>query len=224
MRNIYILFTAFFFSSFLLTASSKEELHDTTEKYKIASLQNENKPIAEESNENLSENRKKAVNSAVVALVIIIVALTPKLLLIYSARKKSDKKTSLESLHSSSTQLHSPSTSSHHTEIEEEYFNNSRIEIDKELRELVVKNDPLFLNRFKEVYPGFTKHIMKKHPDLIKSEFQLCAMIYLNFSTKEIAEYTYIQLRSVQTNRSRLRKKMRLSSKVNLDQYIRTFE
>lgn len=93
----------------------------------------------------------------------------------------------------------------------------------EELRKMVIKNDPIFIKRFKEAYPIFTTNILKKHPGLIKSEFTLCAMILLNFSAKEIAEYTFIQHRSVQTNRSRLRKKMNLSSEVNLDQYIRLF-
>lgn len=152
-----------------------------------------------------AERRKKIITSTVVAFVIIIVSLTPKLLLIYSTMKKSKN-----------IKLNNQNHVSISHEIDPDlYF--------EELRRLVIKNDPIFLNRFREAYPDLVHNILAKHPDLIKSELTLCAMIYLNFSAKEIAEYTFIQHRSVQTNRSRLRKKMKLSSHLNLDQYIRSF-
>ena len=152
-----------------------------------------------------AERRKKIITSTVVAFVIIIVSLTPKLLLIYSTMKKSKN-----------IKLNNQSHVSINQEIDTDlYF--------EELRRLVIKNDPIFLNRFREAYPDLVHNILVKHPDLIKSELTLCAMIYLNFSAKEIAEYTFIQHRSVQTNRSRLRKKLKLPSLLNLDQYIRSF-
>ena len=152
-----------------------------------------------------AERRKKIITSTVVAFVIIIVSLTPKLLLIYSTMKKSKN-----------IKLNNQS----HVSINEEIDTDLYFE---ELRRLVIKNDPIFLNRFREAYPDLVHNILVKHPDLIKSELTLCAMIYLNFSAKEIAEYTFIQHRSVQTNRSRLRKKLKLPSHLNLDQYIRSF-
>ena len=152
-----------------------------------------------------AERRKKIITSTVVAFVIIIVSLTPKLLLIYSTMKKSKN-----------IKLNNQSHVSINQEIDTDlYF--------EELRRLVIKNDPIFLNRFREAYPDLVHNILVKHPDLIKSELTLCAMIYLNFSAKEIADYTFIQHRSVQTNRSRLRKKLKLPSHLNLDQYIRSF-
>lgn len=140
-----------------------------------------------------AERRKKIITSTVVAFVIIIVSLTPKLLLIYSTMKKSKN-----------IKLNNQSHVSINQEIDTDlYF--------EELRRLVIKNDPIFLNRFREAYPDLVHNILVKHPDLIKSELTLCAMIYLNFSAKEIAEYTFIQHRSVQTNRSRLRKKVEIT-------------
>ena len=151
------------------------------------------------------KNRRKVVNSIVVAIVIVLVALTPKLLLIYCTIKK-EKNEKLN---------HQNDIPLHHKINPDLYY--------EELRGLVIKNDPLFFKRFRESYPDIVHNILIKHPDLINSELTLCAMIYLNFSAKEIAAYSFIQHRSVQTNRSRLRKKMKLSSQVNLDQYIRSF-
>lgn len=152
-----------------------------------------------------AERRKKIIDSAVVVSIIIIVALTPKMLLIYGTMKKSKKK-------KTKSQIDFPIKNESKQDL---YFDD--------MRDLVIKNDPMFFIKFRNAYPHFAHNILIKHPDLIKSELTLCAMIYLNFSAKEIAEYTFIQHRSVQTNRSRLRKKMKLSSQLNLDQYIRSF-
>ena len=161
--------------------------------------------IRKEATHSSSERMKKIITSTVVTFVIILVALTPKLLLIYITMKKSKNV--------------KPSDYNHVT-INHEINPDLHFE---ELRRLVIKNDPVFINSFREAYPDLVHNILVKHPDLIKSELILCAMIYLNFTAKEIAEYTFIQHRSVQTNRSRLRKKMKLPSQINLDQYIRNF-
>lgn len=139
-------------------------------------------------------------------LVILLLALIPKGILIYYTWRKSGEK--------------------HKSEIKETVITHPEPKIDshfQDIRELAIKNDPLFLERFTEVYPNFTQQIMKKHPDLLKSELSLCAMIFLNFSSKEIAEYTFIQHRSVQTKKSRLRKKMHLFPSTDLYSYIRSF-
>ena len=92
-----------------------------------------------------------------------------------------------------------------------------------DLTVLAKANDPLFSIRFQETYPEFTHNLFKKHPDLIKGEFLLCAMIFLNYSSKQIAEYTQVKHRSIQTRKSRLRKKMNLFPEVDLHYYMKTF-
>ncbi|KAA2224933.1 helix-turn-helix transcriptional regulator [Chryseobacterium sediminis] len=50
------------------------------------------------------------------------------------------------------------------------------------------------------------------------SEIRFCAYIYLNFSTKEIAEYTFTSVRTVQTKKYNVRKKLTIPS--DMDIYI----
>ena len=92
----------------------------------------------------------------------------------------------------------------------------------EEVFELARKNDSAFLPRFREVYPEFIKNLFRQHPDIITSELQLCAMIFLNFSSKEIAEYMFITHRSVQTRKSRLRKKLGIPGEVDLYRYFKS--
>ena len=136
-------------------------------------------------------------------LAIIAVALTPKGIMIYLIWRKSRTKQN-NAGHTAQPEL---KTDIHH----------------EELRELAIGNDPFFLERFQELYPDFTRRLLHEHPTLLKSEFSFCAMIFLNFSSKEIATYTFIQHRSVQTKKSRLRKKMQLPSSADLYEYIQSF-
>lgn len=93
----------------------------------------------------------------------------------------------------------------------------------EEVIKLAKENDSTFLSRFTMVYPEFTKNLLNAHPHLIESELWLCAMVFLNFSSKEIAQYAFITHRSVQTRKSRLRKKLGISPDVELYHYIHSF-
>ena len=92
-----------------------------------------------------------------------------------------------------------------------------------ELIELAKNNDTTFLKRFQEIYPEPSQRLLQKHPNLSNSELILSAMIFLNFTSKEIATYTFVEHRSVQTKKSRLRKKINLPAGANLEQYFASF-
>lgn len=88
---------------------------------------------------------------------------------------------------------------------------------------LAKNNDPAFSMRFAEVYPEFVHELTRRYPELSNTEISLCAMIFLNFSSKEIAKYTFLEHRSVQTKKNRLRKKLSLSPDIDLHQYFHSF-
>jgi DNA-binding CsgD family transcriptional regulator len=69
-----------------------------------------------------------------------------------------------------------------------------------------------FLHRLSESFPGITEN-----------EKRLAALLRLNLSSKEIASILNISPKSVEMNRYRLRKKLQVSSKVNLSEFIREF-
>lgn len=94
----------------------------------------------------------------------------------------------------------------------------------QELIELAKTNDNTFITCFSKAYPKFVKNIYEKHPDLISSELWFCAMLFLEFSSKEIAQYSFVEHRSVQIRKSRLRKKLKISSDVDLYYYIKSFQ
>lgn len=77
-----------------------------------------------------------------------------------------------------------------------------------------------FETRFVSINKRFYTKLTKKFPNLTPNDQRLCALVKLNFSSKEIAKLLNMSNESVHTTRSRLRKKLNLSRDVNLKQFI----
>lgn len=86
----------------------------------------------------------------------------------------------------------------------------------EEIVRLAKNNDSEFLNRFKEVYPDLFPRLLEIEPKMLISELRFCALLFLNFSTKDIAQYTLVQPQSIQTRKHRLRKKLKIQSHVDI--------
>lgn len=92
-----------------------------------------------------------------------------------------------------------------------------------EILELAKNNDSSFLSRFKEVYPFFYNKLITTYPELTTGQLQFCALLKLNFTTKEIAQYNNISVRSVETRKNRLRKQLDIASEVDLNKWMMDF-
>lgn len=88
-------------------------------------------------------------------------------------------------------------------------------EIEKIVK-LAVDDAPAFVSKFKEIYPDFLSNLKEKKPDLTLSEFKFCALLKLGFTTKEIAEFNHLSVRTVQTKKARLRKSFNIPSEEDL--------
>lgn len=98
-------------------------------------------------------------------------------------------------------------------QIGENKFNN--------LIELAKNNNPEFLTLFKELYPEFIQALKTYDSNLRSTELEFCAMAFLNFSTKNISEYTYVTIRAVQVRKNRLRKKFDIPSDADFNNWMR---
>ncbi|WP_426478206.1 tetratricopeptide repeat protein [Chryseobacterium sp. CBSDS_008] len=81
---------------------------------------------------------------------------------------------------------------------------------------LAKKNDSSFFLKFKELDPGFIKALLKINPDLENSELTFCAMLKLRLSSKEIADYTFVQHKSVQQKKYRIRKRLNIPGETDI--------
>ncbi|MDE5491087.1 hypothetical protein KRE48_01985 [Elizabethkingia meningoseptica] len=86
---------------------------------------------------------------------------------------------------------------------------------------LAKSNNPEFLILFKELYPQFIYGLKKLDPKIKSSQLSFCAMAYLNFSSKDISEYTFVTLRAVQIRKNRLRKKYNIPSDEDFNSWMR---
>jgi len=98
-------------------------------------------------------------------------------------------------------------------QIEENKFGNLIV--------LAKNNSPEFLTLFCELYPEFIESLRIIDPKIRSSELEFCAMAYLNFSAKNIAEYTFVTIRAVQIRKNRLRKKFEIPSDTDFNNWMR---
>jgi tetratricopeptide (TPR) repeat protein len=77
-----------------------------------------------------------------------------------------------------------------------------------------------FQLRFNDVHQDFHQALNTKFPDLSPAERKLAAFIHLNLTTKEIAAITYRAPESIKVARTRLRKKLGLTTEENLVSFL----
>lgn len=99
--------------------------------------------------------------------------------------------------------------------------------IDRLIREITSDSQTTSWNqlekRIKDTDQQFFRNLGEKHPNLTPAEMKLCLYLRMNLSTKEIASMTFQTYDSVRIARTRLRKKLNLSSDDNLVGYISSF-
>lgn len=96
-------------------------------------------------------------------------------------------------------------------------------EINKILRSVSINNTnnwEEFRLRFTSINDKFYDNLTNKYPKLSQSDHKICALIKLNFSSKDMARLLGISVESVHTTRYRLRKKLNLERSTNLEDFI----
>lgn len=93
-----------------------------------------------------------------------------------------------------------------------------------EIIELAKSNSPEFLILFSQNNQKFMESIKALDPTIKSSELYFCALAYLNFSTKDIANYTFVTTRAVQIRKNRLRKKFNIPSDVDFNEWFRKLD
>ncbi len=75
-------------------------------------------------------------------------------------------------------------------------------------------------NQLEKVHPGFFKRLQQKHPAISEKDKKICIYLRLGLSSKEISGLQNITPKSVEIARVRLRKKLRISGKTRLTNYL----
>ena len=85
------------------------------------------------------------------------------------------------------------------------------------------KNWTEFEARFTSINQSFYNNLKSRFPDLSATDQKICALVKLNFPSKDMARLLGISVESVHTSRYRLRKKLGLGRTENLEEFISNF-
>jgi len=90
----------------------------------------------------------------------------------------------------------------------------------QEILSLAENNSPMFFEKFQVFFPHFIPEILRINPNLIHSELYFCALMKLDFDTKKIAQCTKNSIRAVESKKHRIRKKLNISSEININSFL----
>lgn len=79
-----------------------------------------------------------------------------------------------------------------------------------------------FKLHFENVHPEFFTKLKEQFPSLSENDLRLCAYIRIGMENKQIAQMLSVLPNSVKTSRYRLRKKLSLTKKVSLEDFMRS--
>lgn len=80
-----------------------------------------------------------------------------------------------------------------------------------------------FMQSFDQVHSDFFKRLTSRFHHLSPNDYKMCIYLRMNLTSKEIAALMNISIRSVETNRYRLRKKLGLHPEESLTQFLLSY-
>ena len=81
----------------------------------------------------------------------------------------------------------------------------------------------IYQKNFDLIHEHFFRNLQERYPSLTSSDLKFCALLRLNLSTKQIATFTNLSVRGVESARLRLRRKFGLSADQNLVDFLISF-
>ena len=110
-------------------------------------------------------------------------------------------------------------------------MNPKETQVKKQIREIISQLNQIdsnnilqdFRDSFESIHHHFYENLNKEYPTITMKEMRLCALLRLGLSTKEIADITFKEVRSVESARNRLRKKLQISQTEDLQKFLMNF-
>lgn len=78
----------------------------------------------------------------------------------------------------------------------------------------------IYRKNFDLIHEHFFRNLRERYPTLTANDLKFCALLRLNMSTKDIAAFTNLTVRGVETARYRLRRKLDLPSEQSLIEFL----
>jgi DNA-binding NarL/FixJ family response regulator len=108
--------------------------------------------------------------------------------------------------------------------VEEEGIDQAKILIDQlKQRQYVTIERDLLQTNIQELSQQFYHELKTKHPSLTKNEQEICGLIKIGLTNKEIAQLRSVEPKSVAKAKFRIKQKMNLDAETDLFAYISSF-
>ena len=78
----------------------------------------------------------------------------------------------------------------------------------------------IFQQNFDLIHQSFFRNLRFRYPELTSTDLKFCALLRLNFNTKDIAKFTNLTVRGVEGARYRLRKKLGIKNNQSLTDFL----
>lgn len=85
-------------------------------------------------------------------------------------------------------------------------------------------NWSVFQANFDRIHENFFRNLKTTYPDLTSNDLKICALLRMNLSTKDIANFLGNTIRGVDSARYRLRKKLDLDSEIDIIEFLIQFK
>lgn len=78
----------------------------------------------------------------------------------------------------------------------------------------------VFQQNFDLIHKNFFRNLRRRYPELTPADLKFCALLRLNYSTKDIAKFTRLTVRGVEGARYRIRKKLGIKNDQSLTDFL----
>ncbi|MDB4751956.1 hypothetical protein OAF86_04955, partial [Flavobacteriaceae bacterium] len=99
---------------------------------------------------------------------------------------------------------------------------NDLYEVKSKVKDLLrIENlNDRFEKHFEDVYPGFFKKLVAVSNNLTQNDLRFCAYLKMNQNTSEIAQLTGVSIRTVESKKYRIKKKLNLGKDQSITSFI----
>lgn len=97
--------------------------------------------------------------------------------------------------------------------------------VERNIRQNIQNDDnwKKFEENFDLVYENYLRRLGEAYPELNVTDKKICAYIKMDLSSKDMAPLLNMSVRSIETNRYRIRKKLNLDREINLSDFLQRF-
>ncbi|MBD8082997.1 tetratricopeptide repeat protein [Chryseobacterium caseinilyticum] len=106
----------------------------------------------------------------------------------------------------------------------EEENSQLQLKVNEAFEEIILlakSNSPEFFTRFQEIYPEVISKLLQIDSKLRVSELTLCSYIFLGFTTKDIATFTFRTLSTVRNRKHNLRTKLNIPAEESTELWFK---